>query len=408
MWAYVDLVVVAHQQADAAQRDIPRGNLSDLYPRWVGARDLLLSGRDPYSPQVTREAQEGYYGRALDVRRPHDPADQQAFAYPLYVVFLLAPSIRADFEDVQAGFRWLLIALTIVSVLLWLKVLQWRVERSSLLAIALLTLGSFPAVQGIKLQQLSLLVGAMIAAGLAALVSGWPLVAGIILSLATIKPQITLPLLGWLAVWTIGDLRRRWRLAASFFLSMAVLLTASEMVLPGWMREFWLAFLAYRQYTHGISLLAQLLGAKASTVAAGLLLAALVWICWRARRAEPTAPEFAVTAASVLAVTIIVIPTWAPYNQVLLVPAILLLARQWRGLMRAGSAARLVYLLAGFLVAWPWLAAVILDVSLWFKPSAAVQSHWAVPLYTSLLIPLAVAAALLSLIAHPRYAQRKA
>jgi len=61
MWAYVDLILVANQQVDAVQRGVPRGNLSDLYPRWVGARDLLLAGRDPYSQQVTREAQKGYY-----------------------------------------------------------------------------------------------------------------------------------------------------------------------------------------------------------------------------------------------------------------------------------------------------------------------------------------------------------
>jgi len=405
MWAYVDLILVANQQVDAVQRGVPRGNLSDLYPRWVGARDLLLAGRDPYSQQVTREAQKGYYGRVLDSRNPHDPADQQAFAYPVYVVFLLAPTIRADFDDVQIAFRWILLGLTILSVPLWLKVLQWRVSRASVLTIVLLTLGSFPAAQGIKLQQLSLLVGAFIAAGLAAVVSGWLVLAGIVFAVATIKPQITLPLLTWMAVWTSGDLRRRWRLALSFSISMAVLLIASEIVLPGWKREFWVAVQAYRQYTHGISVLAQLLGESAGVVATALLLTVLMWICWRGRKVEPVAPEFGLIGALVLAVTIIVIPTWAPYNQVLLVPAILLLVRDWRGVMRAGSAARLIYLLTVFLVAWPWVAATWLDISLLFRPAAAVQAQWTLPLYTSLPIPVGVAATLLS---HSWYMQRKA
>src|ERR1700683_986511 len=37
--------------------------LTDLYPRWYGARELLLHHRDPYSADVTREIQLAYEGR---------------------------------------------------------------------------------------------------------------------------------------------------------------------------------------------------------------------------------------------------------------------------------------------------------------------------------------------------------
>src|ERR1700728_2468522 len=90
---YVRHILIGHQQADAALHGTPRGNLSDLYPRWLGARELLLHHRDPYSPEVTREIQIGYYGRQLNPARLSDPKDQQGFAYPVYVVFLLAPTI---------------------------------------------------------------------------------------------------------------------------------------------------------------------------------------------------------------------------------------------------------------------------------------------------------------------------
>src|ERR1700740_3372061 len=101
MWFYVDYILVPFQQAYAAAHDHPRGNLSDLYPRWLGARDLLLYGRDPYSADVTREIQVGYYGRALDPSRPGDPKDQQGFAYPAYVVFYLAPTVKLPFDLVR-------------------------------------------------------------------------------------------------------------------------------------------------------------------------------------------------------------------------------------------------------------------------------------------------------------------
>jgi len=104
MWVYVDRVLIAHQEAEARVRGTPRGNLSDLYPSWLAARELLLHHRDPYSAEITKEIQAGYYGRPIDAARPNDPTNQQAFAYPVYVAFLLAPSVKLPFSEVQVLF----------------------------------------------------------------------------------------------------------------------------------------------------------------------------------------------------------------------------------------------------------------------------------------------------------------
>jgi len=86
---YVQRVLVPYQKADAAAHGRPRGNLSDLYPRWLGTRELLLQTIATHiAPEVTREIQNGYYGRPLEYpERTDDPKDQQGFAYPLHVVF---------------------------------------------------------------------------------------------------------------------------------------------------------------------------------------------------------------------------------------------------------------------------------------------------------------------------------
>ena len=130
MWFYVDRILVGFQVADAAARERPRGNLSDLYPRWLGARELLLHHRNPYGDDITIEIQKGYYGRALDPARPNDPKDQQGFAYPVYVVFLLAPFVGFPFHTVQFVFYSALIALTAASVWMWLRVLRWRLPAA--------------------------------------------------------------------------------------------------------------------------------------------------------------------------------------------------------------------------------------------------------------------------------------
>ena len=108
MWFYVQRVLIPYEKADSAAHQRPRGNLSDLYPRWLGARELLLHHRNPYGDDITTEIQKGYYGRELDPSRPDDPKDRQGFAYPVYVVFLLAPLIGLPFHGVQIFFHWLL------------------------------------------------------------------------------------------------------------------------------------------------------------------------------------------------------------------------------------------------------------------------------------------------------------
>ncbi len=143
MWFYVDRILIAYQREDAAEHGRPRGNLSDLYPRWLGARELLLRGRNPYSQEITIEIQKGYYGRALDPTRPDDPKDKEGFAYPVYVVFLLAPLIDLPFAVLQTAFYWFLALLTAASVWLWLRTLRWRLPAVSVGSCIVLTLGSF-------------------------------------------------------------------------------------------------------------------------------------------------------------------------------------------------------------------------------------------------------------------------
>src|ERR1700746_3097163 len=153
MWIWVQAIAIPHQQVEAADRGTPRGNLSDLYPRWLGARELLLHHRDPYSAEITREIQTGYYGRPLDPSRPNDPKDQQAFAYPIYVVLMLAPTVTLPFPEVHRVFFWLLAFLVGASVLLWMRALRWRQSRTAIVIWVLLSLSCFPAIQGLKLQQ---------------------------------------------------------------------------------------------------------------------------------------------------------------------------------------------------------------------------------------------------------------
>ena len=389
-WFYVDRILRAQQLADAAQHDIPRGNLSDLYPRWLGARELLRHGRNPYSPEITREIQQGYYGRALDPTRPSDPKDQQGFAYPAYVVFLLAPTIGLPFEKVHAGFRWLLIGLAPGSILLWLRVLRWKPPVREGLAYAILMLGWLPMVQGIKLQQLSLLVAGLLALSGACLVRGWLFSAGGLVALATIKPQLTWPIVLWLVIWAASDWRTRRRFVLGFGLVMFVLLAGAELVLPGWLRMFVQAIEQYHQYTQNQSLLVWLFGRILGRIVEVLAVLACAFFTWRTRREPATSPEFGRATGLVAALTVVVVPMTAPYNQILLAPAILALIRSSSSASPILPVVRLARLIGAALLVWPWIATLGLSGAyLWLTPELR-QRVWPMPFYSTFMVPVMI------------------
>ena len=394
-WLYLQRVLIPYQIRIAAAHDQPRGNLSDLYPRWVGAKALLLHGRDPYSAEVAREIQAGYYGRPLDPSRPDDPRDEQGFAYPVYVVFGLAPTIGLPFAIVQKGFFWILLILTSVSTLLWLRVLRWSAPLWTQVSLLGLTLGSVAVMQGLKLQQISLLVAGLIAAAIALLVADHAVAAGCLLALASIKPQLVVLLLFWLAIWTLADWRRRYRWAASFLVTMAILLTVSEWYLPHWIPRFWHAIREYQRYTGAMSVMDGLIGPPWSWTVELLFLTVLLRVCWSERRQAVNTGSFAFTLSLVLAITVLLVPTSAQYNQVLLIPSLLLLVKEHRSLRHRSIAKRVFFLLTTALIAWPWIASTALAGMSFVLPQETVQRVWAVPIWTTTQIPVAVAALML-------------
>ena len=409
MWFYVDHVLVAYQVADAAEHGRPRGNLSDLYPRWLGARELLLHGRNPYSQEITLETQKGYYGRLLDASRPDDPKDQQGFAYPAYVVFILAPLIKLSFHDVQIIFKWLLIGLTLGSVVIWLRALRWRLPPLAVAIAMLLTLGSVPAVQGIKLQQLSLLVAAFLAGAGACVAGGYLFSGGTILALATIKPQLAWPVIAWLLAWAVSDWKARRRLVIGFSVTMGALFIGAEIVLPGWWRMFLKALRQYRQYTHNESVLDQLFNWIAGRFAGDILAILTVFICaivlWTARKSPAISPEFGRALALVLALTVLIVPMYAPYNQVLLLPAILSLVRERPELAAGSRSARFAYAAAALALAWQWIASMALSVTWLISPLQALKM-WKLPFYATFSLPVLVFTLALLSAYHQRRALR--
>jgi hypothetical protein len=195
----------------------------------------------------------------------------------------------------------------------------------------------------------------------------------------------------WLILWACGNYRERWHFPWSFVLTMAILVAGGEFVVLGWIREFVKAMAAYHEYTgRPVSILAVLTTPGWGLFFSALMLLGLARICWRARRVTADDPAFAFVCSLVLVVTVVVIPMSSLYNQILLLPAVLLLVRHGSFLWGKDTLTRLLCVVSGSLVAWPWLAAFILSLASLFVPAESVQKAWAAPLWSSIAIPLGV------------------
>jgi hypothetical protein len=381
MWYYVANVWSAGQS----------DQFSDLYARWWGSHELFLHHRDPYSPAVTREIQTVIYGAPVATSHPGDGAEHAGgFAYPIYVAFLMWPTIHEAFPAARALFVYLFVGLTLASLWLWLSALRWRPSVVELGILAVFTFGSFPVLQGLKLQNLSLLVAFLVAATLASLAAERFTIAGLLLAGATIKPQFVILLIPWLAFWMMGDWRRRRKLAWSFSAALAALILGGEVLSPGWVSRFLIIARAYRQYTYGHSLLDVWFSPRIGLIVAAVLVLALLILCWQCRSYPARSSGFFLVSSWVLAATLVVIPTLEPHAQLLLLPGFLFLLRHGSHIWQSGKIARLFLTSAWILLGWAWFFTLGMMLATLWLAVETLRRFWDLPLYTSPLIPFGV------------------
>jgi hypothetical protein len=371
-------------EAARAAQDLGHGYSfgNDFYQVWLSSRELLRQRRNPYAPEMTREIQVGLYGRPLDPNRRGDPTDRRVFPYPLYADLLFWPTAEFSFPAIRVVTCSVLLALTFASIPLWLRAFDWNIGLKWATVIALLTLTSYPSLEGLFAGQLGLLVAFLFAASLLALRCNRFLLAGFLMALATIKPQSTALVIFYLLVWTRYDWQARKRFWVGFWGMFAVLLGSSLVVMPNWIREWAHTILAYRHYTQPplvTEVLTSPLGPVLSGPASLLLTAAsivlAIFVSWRNRAAAFGSFAFWLTLSLIVSLTTItILPGQAVYDHLILIPAILLLVRRRSEIRQSGRIPRILLSVGALVLFWPWIAAFALIVMRPFIPSSTFDS----------------------------------
>jgi hypothetical protein len=219
---------------------IPSGN--DFYSRWMGTRALIMERKDPYSEEVTLEIQRGMYGR-----RAKEDEDQVAFAYPLYVSLLVLPFTFFSYPQAQALWLSALVLLALATLIIVLRIFDWKPSHGGLLALSLWCLFFYPTARSVVLGQFSIPVLALVALTLWAMQRDRDFLAGCSLALATIKPQMVFLLVPLILLWGLGC--RRYRILCGFSAVMVILLLLPSFLLPTWIPSFVTGLSGYQAYT---------------------------------------------------------------------------------------------------------------------------------------------------------------
>ena len=248
--------------------DVPGAN--DFYVPWRASQALVREGLNPYSPEVTRQIQIGMFGRE---RAPGEHSF--AFAYPLYTALLLAPLIWLPYDAAQAVWYALLLPLLLVTGMVALRNLHISPSRPALLGIAVWMIFFYPAARSLILGQLALVVCASVVLAWWCVRQSMDTLAGVLLALTTIKPQMVFLILP-VALWWAWQQRRR-RLLVGFGLTFGALVVGSLLMQPSWPLDFIETARAYSGYFDSQSPLQILVGNDA--LALGLsLVAVMAWL----------------------------------------------------------------------------------------------------------------------------------
>ncbi len=247
----------------------PGGN--DFLVHWEGTRALLFDGLSPYSDEVALRIQQRAYGH------PARPGEHELrVAYPLYSALVFAPfALIGDYPLARAAWMTTLELASIGLAALSLRVTHWRPAPWLLGVYLLFALTWYHAVRPLVNGNAVVWVALFLTGAMFALYSEQEEIAGLLLSLATIKPHLAvLPIL-FVFLWAASH--RRWRVLVWTVGFTAFLVAFGMLFIPDWPLQNLREVLRYTSYNPPTTIQAALrewlpgVGRQAGNIVSGAL-----------------------------------------------------------------------------------------------------------------------------------------
>lgn len=213
-----------------------------FFPAWNRARLFLSEGLDPYSPKAARQTQREVYGRTA-----RSGEDKLLFPYPPYAMLFYAPfastgSYMLARAAWQTGLQVSLLAIAVCSAVMT----GWRPSWPVYIFYLLFSLGWYFGLHPLMLGNLSILVAMFTTLALLCILYRQYHLAGILLALASIKPNMVVLLIPFILWWVYSH--RRLVLISYFTITLTLLAGSAFLIQPGWLLGYLRQLLDYMQY----------------------------------------------------------------------------------------------------------------------------------------------------------------
>jgi hypothetical protein len=207
---------------------------NDFLVHWVGTRSLLVDGLSPYSDEVALRIQTMAYGR------PALPGEHELrVAYPLYSISIFLPfAFVSDYNLARALWMTVLEVALVGLAFLSLRLTRWKPGVWLLGAFLLFTLTWYHSVRAVINGNAVVLVTLFVAGALAAIQSGRDELAGVLLAISTIKPQVVILLVIFVWIWAVSA--KRWRIVNWTLISLVALCIGAAVFVLDWpLQNLW-------------------------------------------------------------------------------------------------------------------------------------------------------------------------
>ena len=332
---------------------------NDFVSRWVGTRKFLMEGDSPYSENTTREIQELVYGRPAN-----SDEDQALFVYPLFSVYLFAPfALISDYAIARAVWMTVLEVSLVALLMISLSLSRWKTPAWTTAILLIFTVFWVHSFRPVLDGNISILVALFVALSFMAVRAGNDGLAGFLLALAAVKPQVILLLAIFILLWSAST--QRWRIFWGFISSLAFFSFTLMIFFPDWIWQFLrqlVTFYGYAAPGNPGGILKEALPGVGSQLgwAFTIVMATALIVEWRAALRKDFAWFYWAALLTLVASTLIGIPT-SSSNFIVLYPALILVfsawAQHWRTTGKWMIALSMLLLFLGLW--WFWMSSLV-------------------------------------------------
>jgi Glycosyltransferase family 87 len=218
----------------------PGGN--DFLPRWGATRAFLLEGISPYSDQTALRIQMFALGRPARFNE-----DEFAMLYPLYAVIVYAPfALVGDYSMARALWMTTLEISAVLLTLLSIRLVRWKPTLYNFGLLILFSIVSYHSVRSFINGNVVTLLALLIITMFWAIQRRWDMLAGGLLVLITIKPQLAILLIAGVFIWAISH--QRWTLIRWTIFWGLGLSIMGMLIIPDWLVQNLSQVIRYRYY----------------------------------------------------------------------------------------------------------------------------------------------------------------